>query len=264
MGSISFCKIDNTASIKSFIEKVIQLSIFCFSVILFATCTVKEVKTSGICLSFDDNYLEQWVEILPLLDEYDAKATFFLTGVGKMTDQEKLWLKQIQEAGHEIGAHGEIHVSANTYIKKHGYFKYWEDEVQANVQALEEMGIKPDIFAYPYGEKNRLMDFIFWFQFKSTRNVLPIDSSSKKLKKSVFNSGNSFEYYSSGIDSGELGNLQQINPLMEIASQEGRFLFLHAHDIGDRSHYQVSYDRLDSLLKMAKANELNLIPYRDL
>lgn len=100
--------------------RVFFLALLCMT---FSNCQQK-VTSAALCLSFDDNHLDQWVEILPLLDEYDAKVTFFLTGVGKLSEKEKVWLNQIQEAGLEIGAHWELHVSAYQYIQKYGYRKF--------------------------------------------------------------------------------------------------------------------------------------------
>jgi len=231
---------------------------------LLTSCQNDISKQSGICLSFDDKNLEQWIEILPILDKYDAKVTFFLTGVGKLSEQEKIWLKQIQEAGHEIGAHGEIHVSANTYIKEHGFRKYWEDEIQSNLDALESLNIYPQVFAYPYGEKNRLIDLMLWFQFKGTRNVVGIGDISKAQEKAVVSSNNRFYYSSISIDQGELESLDLLVPLFEKAKIERKVLFLHAHDIGDKEGYFVSKQRLEEVLRMAIGEGFRFISFRGL
>lgn len=230
---------------------------------IFSSCQSNQLKP-GVCLSFDDNHLEQWVEILPLLDKYEAKATFFLTGVGKLSEQEKVWLKQIQEAGHEIGAHGELHVSAHQFIQEHGYRKFLTEEIKDNIWALKNLGVSPVFFAYPFGERNKLMDLMLWTKFKATRNVASINSSSEILEKQVLKSQASFHYHSLSIDAGELGSLEQIRTLMEKAKKEQQVLFLHAHGIGESGDYHVSNDRLDSLLRMGKAKGLDFIAFRDL
>lgn len=243
---------------------MLKLGFYTFFVLwIFSSCQSDKLKP-GICLSFDDNYLEQWVQILPLLDEYDAKVTFFLTGVGKLTDQEKTWLNQIYEAGHEIGAHGELHVSAHQYIQKYGYRKFWKDEIKDNIWALKNLGISPVFFAYPFGERNKLMDLMLWTKFKATRNVASINSSSEILEKQVLKSQASFHYHSLSIDADEFDSLEQIRTLMEKAKKEQQVLFLHAHGIGESGDYHVSYDRLDSLLNMGKAQGLDFLAFRDL
>lgn len=219
-----------------------------FIVIIFFSCKESEQKP-GICLSFDDNYLEQWVGILPLLDKYDAKATFFLTGVGKLSEQEKAWLKEIQEAGHEIGAHGELHVPANSYIQSNGYRSYWQEEIQANVDALRAIDIRPKVFAYPYGEKNRIMDIALRITFQVSRSVVPLGEGyeEKALKKRP-----GFHYYSISIDESELPQVEKLKPLMERAKAEKKVLFIHAHTIGEQGAYTLSAQRLETVLAMGK------------
>jgi peptidoglycan/xylan/chitin deacetylase (PgdA/CDA1 family) len=233
-------------------------------VICLTACTKANKLESAICLSFDDNYLESWIDILPLLERYNARVTFFITGAGKLNEQEKAWLKQIQEAGHEIGAHGEIHTSANSYIEDHGYLAYWEYEIQANVAALEALGISPRVFAYPFGEKNRLMDILLWGKFNATRNVLEINASHEIQQKDALKSHPSFHYYSISIDAGELESLEQLGPFMQVAKQEEKVLFLHAHDIRDSGGYTVTKQRLDSLLQLGEYLGLKFISFSEL
>lgn len=240
-----------------------RLYLLAFLFLCFSSCHQK-VTSASICLSFDDLYLEQWVQMLPLLEKYEAKVTFFLTGVGKLGEQEKAWLKQIQGAGHEIGAHGELHVSAHQYIEEYGYRKFWKDEIDANILALENLGIEPRFFAYPYGERHKLTDLMLWTKFRATRNVTSIKNSSDILDQQVLRSGPSFHYHSLSIDTGELESLEQIIPLMEKAKKENKVLFLHAHGIGDYGHYGVSMDRLDSLLRIGKDKKIKFISFGDL
>lgn len=231
--------------------------------ILFS-CVEKNEYQAGICLSFDDNYLEDWVAILPLLEKYDAKVTFFLTGVGNYNEQEKKWLQQLVLAGHDIGAHGELHVSAHQYIQEYGFRKFWTDEVEANIVALKNLGISPTHFAYPYGERNKLMDFMLWMKFKATRNVASINSPKNLLEDQVLRSKASFLTYSLSIDESELSSLEQINSLIERAKSERKILFLHAHGVGESGQYSLSINRLDSLLKMGAEHHIKFISFGDL
>src|SRR5690606_7288227 len=128
-------------------------------------------RQPGICLSFDDRNLEQWVEVLPLLKENDARATFFLNGVGSLSPTEKKMIRQIQDEGHDIQSHGEYHFSMNSYISDKGLFSYLEKEITENLAAFKELGISPTVFAYPFGEKNHYIDLFLWTKFSATRDV---------------------------------------------------------------------------------------------
>src|SRR5690606_23361000 len=109
--------------------------------------------------------------ILPILAAYEAKATFFLNGVGELSEEEEGMIHQIQRAGHDIQAHGEHHVAMNDYISNNGLSMYLEKEIDGQLAAFHKIGITPTVFAYPFGEKNRYIDLFLWTKFSATRNV---------------------------------------------------------------------------------------------
>ncbi|MCP4139796.1 MAG: polysaccharide deacetylase family protein [Chloroflexi bacterium] len=63
-------------------------------------------------LSFDDGPSIQWTEdILNILDEYDAKATFFI--IGEKAKEHPEVIHAIEKGGHSIGHHSWAHTSLN-------------------------------------------------------------------------------------------------------------------------------------------------------
>lgn len=61
-----------------------------------------------ISISFDASWGgDQTMRILDLLDEYNAKATFFLVGI--WVDKYPELVKEIHDRGHEIGNHSSKH-----------------------------------------------------------------------------------------------------------------------------------------------------------
>ena len=243
--------------------KFTRAVVIVFLLILAESCQSKiEVDKPFICLSFDDLYLESWVAILPMLDQYQAKVTFFLTGVNQLGVNEKNQLRQIIEAGHDFGAHGELHVSANQYIEKEGHLSYWREEIQANKQGLINLGLAPKVFAYPFGEKNSLMDPIIKTCFSHTRNVA--HASEIHAPQPVMLTGNiGKEIFSLGIDNRESLDSGSLEALMEAAIIEGKGLFLHAHDIGDQMGYMINRGRLEELLELAEIKGIPLITYAE-
>ena len=68
------------------------------------------VKSNALVLTFDDGPSDRLTPmIMDLLDQYDAKATFFLLG-RNISGREKI-IKQIQKRGHEICSHGYDHLN---------------------------------------------------------------------------------------------------------------------------------------------------------
>lgn len=74
----------------------------------------------AVSLTFDDGTKNQLEKAVPLLDEYQVKATFYLNPA------QKNWQEQIQQwsavsaAGHEIGNHTLSHLCSNNILGKHG------------------------------------------------------------------------------------------------------------------------------------------------
>lgn len=226
--------------------------LFLFFILLHLGCIPKNEFGGGVCLSFDDNYLEEWVNILPLFEKYDAKATFFITGVGNLSTQEVAWLKQLKDAGHEIGSHGELHLSMNKYIKEFGLKSYWEKEIKANLIAFQALDIFPKVFAYPYGEKNFYIDALLLTQFDATRNVAIKENLPNKIQE-IFYRPDWFQYrfHSLGIDNSEKIGSEAFKNLLERVKENNEIIFLHAHQIGNEHGYEISPEKVKELLDLA-------------
>ncbi|MDP4110389.1 MAG: polysaccharide deacetylase family protein, partial [Bacillota bacterium] len=86
------------------------------------------------------------LEILPILDRYNIKATFFVIG---KTDKKSLEiLKKIADSGHSIGIHTYSHNYNRIYQSVESYlddFKKMYDVIYQNTN------VKPDIFRFAGG-----------------------------------------------------------------------------------------------------------------
>ncbi|HWJ77099.1 MAG TPA: polysaccharide deacetylase family protein [Niallia sp.] len=115
---------------------------------LFGGITNKvETSEKVIALTFDDGPTKNVNDILPLLDQYNAKATFFLIG----SDLEKNLdeAKSIVAAGHQIGNH--------TYSHQRMVFQspsFIKNEVEETDKLIRKAGYSGEIdFRPPYGKK---------------------------------------------------------------------------------------------------------------
>ncbi|MER2118891.1 MAG: polysaccharide deacetylase family protein [Solibacillus sp.] len=106
-----------------------------------------ETKERVIALTFDDGPTKNVDQILPLLNEYKAKATFFLIGneIEKHPDEAK----KLVEAGHQIGNHTYSHkrmvLKSPSFIKK---------EIEKTDELIRDIGYEGEIdFRPPYGKK---------------------------------------------------------------------------------------------------------------
>lgn len=106
-----------------------------------------ETEEKIVALTFDDGPTKNVDQLLPLLDEYNAKSTFFL--IGNEIEKHPEEAKKIVEAGHQIGNH--------TYSHKRMVLKsssFIEEEIEKTDELIRSIGYEGEIdFRPPYGKK---------------------------------------------------------------------------------------------------------------
>lgn len=109
-----------------------------------------------VALTFDDGPHPKYTnEILDILNEYDAKATFFV--LGKFAETYPEIIKRQWEEGHEIGNHTYSHININKVSKEKLQEEY--ERTQAVIYSLTENESK--IFRPPYGSfDEKTMDIV--------------------------------------------------------------------------------------------------------
>ncbi|WP_433747229.1 polysaccharide deacetylase family protein [Falsibacillus pallidus] len=115
-----------------------------------------------VALTFDDGPTENVDEILPLLDQYNAKATFFL--IGREMKQNPAEAKKIAQAGHQIGNHTYSH--NRMIFKSPGYIR---DEIEKTDKLIREAGYKGEIDVRPpNGKKIVGLPYYLWKHDRDT------------------------------------------------------------------------------------------------
>ena len=84
---------------------------------------------SGVVISFDDDYVDEWFEVNNVLEPYDWKATFFVTKFNQLSTAKIQKLKDLKIDGHEIGGHGLNHLNAPNFISANGTAEYLNQEI---------------------------------------------------------------------------------------------------------------------------------------
>lgn len=106
-----------------------------------------ETTQKVVALTFDDGPTKNVNQILSLLDQYHAKATFFLIGEEIVKHPEEA--EKIAAAGHQIGNH--------TYSHSRMVFKtpsYIREEIEKTDQLIQKAGYNGEIdFRPPNGKK---------------------------------------------------------------------------------------------------------------
>ncbi|MDS1029069.1 polysaccharide deacetylase family protein [Bacillota bacterium LX-D] len=100
-----------------------------------------------IALTFNVDWGTEYIpQILTILKENNAKATFFVTG--RIAKKEPEIVKQIATAGQEIGNHGYLHPHPDSMNKSQNQL----DIKQAEEAILLASGQTTKLYAPPYGE----------------------------------------------------------------------------------------------------------------
>ncbi|WP_341980725.1 polysaccharide deacetylase family protein [Rossellomorea oryzaecorticis] len=118
-----------------------------------------------VALTFDDGpHPKVTPEILSTLDEFDAKATFFM--LGNQAEYYPSVAQEVAQEGHEIGNHTTSHMNL-TNLNKEEIIK----EIQTSNQLIKKAsGQTPSVFRPPYGAFNE--DVKEYIKEKNTPLVL--------------------------------------------------------------------------------------------
>jgi len=109
-------------------------------------------KQSTISLTFDDGHASDCLLVLPLLEQYGYKASFFIPAENLENDPEKLSAcKKLLAAGHYVGPHGYAHIYYNALPPKRQY----RDMLKARETFKVYLDLNPTILALPGGKYNQ-------------------------------------------------------------------------------------------------------------
>jgi len=103
-----------------------------------------------ICIVFDDGWLTQYTEALPILDEYGFKASFaIITDNPNKRPTYMNWnqIITLYNQGHDIGSHTVNHLNLTQLDPTD--IKY---QLSQSKQDLLNHGINAHLFVYPFGE----------------------------------------------------------------------------------------------------------------
>lgn len=107
-----------------------------------------------VCLTIDDGYKSFVENGLPLLIKYGFKATLFVNTETIGSSDYMDWddLKQAADAGIEIGNHSHSHDYFLNDSTASGLESYAADLMKSQSLIEQNLGFRPQTFAYPYGE----------------------------------------------------------------------------------------------------------------
>lgn len=125
-------------------------------------------KKGAVSLTFDDGCPSTFSIIVPTLNRYHVKGTFFLIpNLNFKNDEWKKW-KKLSDAGFEIGNHTCDHED----LTKLDTAKIREEIAKGQAMITERIGKKPISFAHPYHHHNSTVDRIV-FRYELFTRIEP-------------------------------------------------------------------------------------------
>lgn len=213
-----------------------------------------EGKKAALSLSFDDARLSQVDIGTKLFDEYGIKATFFVltSAVSKRLDD---WIQAVAN-GHEIGNHTEKHPCSGNFAwaRASALEEYTLDKMKAELirtnKALEEqLGISPQIFAYPCGQT-------FVGRGVNTRSYIPVIAELFSAGRGWLDEGPNDPTF---CDMAQLTGMEmdgkdfeQILTIIENAKKMGNWVVLAGHEVGEGGNQTTRTTMLRKLCEYAQ------------
>ena len=118
----------------------------CYQLVGDVTCRV-ETERKIVALSFDDGPTPEGVDaVLPILERFGVKATFFL--IGNRIEKFPGQAERLLEAGHELGNHTYSH--QRNLLKPRDFYRA---EVRKADTLLRNAGARTELFRPPFGKR---------------------------------------------------------------------------------------------------------------
>ncbi len=211
-------------------------------------------KKMALSLTFDDARASQVHGGTEVLNKYGVKATFYVMP-NAIEKEVALWKKAVRDR-HEIGNHSSLHPcsgnfpwSRNKALEEYTLGKMEEELMTSNLELEKLLGVKPESFAYPCGQK-------YIGTNENTKSYVP-------LVYKIFRSGRGWRDEAANdpayLNVAQLTgvemdgrNFDQILPLIQEATEKGFWLVLAGHEMGTEGNQTTRLSMLEELMRYAQ------------
>jgi peptidoglycan-N-acetylglucosamine deacetylase len=218
-------------------------------------------KRAALSICFDDARLSQLDNGVDILARYGLTATFY--ALPTMVESRLDDWKRVVAAGHEIGNHtvshpcsGNFAFSRRNALEQYTLERLERDELLAGNDAIEKLlGVRPRTFAYPCAQ-------CFVGSGQQTQSYVPLIARHFTVGRGGFDEVPNDPTI---CDLAQITSLdmdgaspERLRSLVQWALDEGRWLVLAGHDVGESVHQTVHPKSLDALCHYARELEAEL------
>lgn len=104
----------------------------------------------GVCLTFDDRFVANWLAARAILRDFGARVTFCVYGIEELTSEQVDGLFALQADGHEIAHHSRTHPKLKQYLREFTLEKWLDEEIDSEIEARRRLGFPSQSFAPPH------------------------------------------------------------------------------------------------------------------
>jgi peptidoglycan/xylan/chitin deacetylase (PgdA/CDA1 family) len=213
-----------------------------------------EGKRAAISLTFDDARISQVDNGLPILDEYGAKATFYVS-IRSFEERLDAWKRAVAN-GHEIGNHSLTHPCSGNFpfASKRAledytlYMMRYEMKEASNI--VEQLiGVRPISFAYPCGQK-------FVGRGRNVKSYVPLVAEEFLAGRGWMDEWANDPTF---CDMAQLmgveldgKDFEQLKQLIDRTRTNGGWLIFCGHEIGEQGHQTTRSSTLKAICEYAQ------------
>jgi hypothetical protein len=213
---------------------------------------------SGITLTFDDTFVDQWHDYFINGNvSSEVKVTFFISHWHTLTPAQVQKLQDLEAAGHEIGGHSYDHqgVGGDYNFDPDRIDEYLNEQIIPSLANMQADGFDPVSYSYPSGERNTTYDEAIRPYFPYLRTTLADDSLELFQLDGIYHDEDGVYgvLAGDGIDNSYNNPIAEIEAALMRAKTNNEIVTLYAHRILADDSSQANHDYG---IKVSKLNQV--------
>jgi peptidoglycan-N-acetylglucosamine deacetylase len=228
------------------------------------------ITQPGILLTFDDHFIDEWLDADELFRRFSARVTFFVSEFDTLSPGRIDGLRRLREAGHAVGCHGRRHLDAVEFCRRHSKAEYLRTEILPVIEAMQKAHLPPVAFAYPMSSNNAETDRLLLDHFHHLRSGAFLENGRRlreldRIFTPIAQLVRTGCLYGKSIDTVSGFDWTDIADALARARENGELVTFYSHNIACKaSRNHINPADLETILRLAVRQELSFYTFDDL